>query len=135
LLLKDNEEVNLQVKRLHAMLDATTMMDPALNPGVGRGGQDPDHCQSLLGTRPIAYQPLGWSKAMVRVEKTFGTFFVPRMLMTRSKIVGKREIVPIMSTTMRGTMISMAPTTTSQSVIGLRLEATMQEGSSRSPMT
>jgi hypothetical protein len=36
LLPKDREEVNLQVKRLHTMLDATTMMDPALNPSVGR---------------------------------------------------------------------------------------------------
>jgi hypothetical protein len=36
LLPKESEEVNLQVKRLHAMLDATKMTDPYLNPGVER---------------------------------------------------------------------------------------------------
>jgi hypothetical protein len=36
LLPKDSEEVNLQVKRLHAMLDATIMTDLALNPRVER---------------------------------------------------------------------------------------------------
>jgi hypothetical protein len=36
LLPKDSEEVNLQVRQLHAMVEATTMMDPTLNPGVGR---------------------------------------------------------------------------------------------------
>jgi hypothetical protein len=40
----DSKEVNLQVKRLQAMLDATTMMDPTLNlGGGGRWGQDLDH--------------------------------------------------------------------------------------------
>jgi hypothetical protein len=38
LLPKDSEEVNLQVKRLHAMLDTATMTDPALNRGAGRRG-------------------------------------------------------------------------------------------------
>jgi hypothetical protein len=33
---KDNEEVNAQVKRLHAMLDATTMTDPILDNGDKR---------------------------------------------------------------------------------------------------
>jgi hypothetical protein len=33
----DSKEVNLQVKRLQAMLDATTMMDPTLNLGGGGG--------------------------------------------------------------------------------------------------
>jgi hypothetical protein len=36
LLPKDNEEVNLLVKQLHAMLDVTTMTDPALNPRAER---------------------------------------------------------------------------------------------------
>jgi hypothetical protein len=36
LLPKDSEKVNLQVKQLHAILDATTMTDPALNLGAGR---------------------------------------------------------------------------------------------------
>jgi hypothetical protein len=30
-LLKDNEEVNVHVKRLRPMLDATTVVDPALD--------------------------------------------------------------------------------------------------------
>jgi hypothetical protein len=38
LLPKESEEVNLQVKRLHAMLDATMMMDTTLNLGVRRRG-------------------------------------------------------------------------------------------------
>jgi hypothetical protein len=38
LLPKDSEEVNLQVKRLHAMLDAATMMDPTLNLGGRKRG-------------------------------------------------------------------------------------------------
>jgi hypothetical protein len=49
LLPNDSEEVNLQVKRLHAMLDAATMTDLALNPRGGRRGQDPDHHQSPHG--------------------------------------------------------------------------------------
>jgi hypothetical protein len=46
---KDSKEVNLQVKRLQAMHDTTTMTFTALNPGVGRRGQDPNHCQSSSG--------------------------------------------------------------------------------------
>jgi hypothetical protein len=55
LLPKDSEEVNLQVKWLHAMLDAATMMDPALNPEVGRRGQDPAHLQSPRGDSAISF--------------------------------------------------------------------------------
>jgi hypothetical protein len=36
LLPKDSEEVISQVRQLHAMLDAATMMDPTLNPRVRR---------------------------------------------------------------------------------------------------
>jgi hypothetical protein len=43
LLHKDSEEVKALVKRLHAMLDAATMTDPAFHQGGGRRGQDPDH--------------------------------------------------------------------------------------------
>jgi hypothetical protein len=43
---KDNEEVNVQVKRLQAMLDVAIMVDPVLERGDRARGQDPDHCQS-----------------------------------------------------------------------------------------
>jgi hypothetical protein len=33
---KDSEEINTQVKRLHAMLDAATMTDPTLDHGDRR---------------------------------------------------------------------------------------------------
>jgi hypothetical protein len=42
LLPKDSEEVNEQVKRLDAVLDAATMTDPTLDHGDRRRGQDPD---------------------------------------------------------------------------------------------
>jgi hypothetical protein len=42
LLAKDNKEV----KSLQAMLDAATMVDPTLDRGDGRWGQDPKHRQS-----------------------------------------------------------------------------------------
>jgi hypothetical protein len=40
---KDNEEINAQVKSLHAVLDAATIIDPSLHLGDERWGQDPDH--------------------------------------------------------------------------------------------
>jgi hypothetical protein len=43
LLPKDSEEVNEQVKHLQAMLDATTVVDMALDHGDRGQGQDPDH--------------------------------------------------------------------------------------------
>jgi hypothetical protein len=49
LLPKDSEEVNAQVKRLHAMLDVTTMTDLTLDQGDKRQDQDPDHRQSPHG--------------------------------------------------------------------------------------
>jgi hypothetical protein len=49
LLPKDSEDINAQVKCLHAMLNAPTMTDPALDQGDRRRDQDPDHRQSLHG--------------------------------------------------------------------------------------
>jgi hypothetical protein len=43
LLPKDNEEVKLEVKRIHVMLDVAMMTNLALNPGARRRGHDPDH--------------------------------------------------------------------------------------------
>jgi hypothetical protein len=43
LLPKDSKEVNAQVKRLQAMLDTSTMVDPTLAHGDRGQGQDPDH--------------------------------------------------------------------------------------------
>jgi hypothetical protein len=44
---KDNEEINAQVKRLQAMLDATIVVDPSSNMVRRDGGQYLDHRQSL----------------------------------------------------------------------------------------
>jgi hypothetical protein len=44
---KDNEEVNAHVKHLQAMLNAATMVDPALDRDDKAWGQDLDHWQSL----------------------------------------------------------------------------------------
>jgi hypothetical protein len=49
LLPKDSEEVNAQVKHLHAMLNAAIMTDPTLGQGDRRRDQDPDHRQSPHG--------------------------------------------------------------------------------------
>jgi hypothetical protein len=43
---KDNEEANVHVKRLQAMLDATTVVDPVLNHDDEAQGQDLDHRHS-----------------------------------------------------------------------------------------
>jgi hypothetical protein len=64
--------------------------------------------------------------------KTFGTFFVPRMLVAGLRTVVKIEITSIARAAMRGTMISMAPTTTSPPYVILRRKAGEREGSSRS---
>jgi hypothetical protein len=40
---KDNEEVNAHVKRLQAMLDAVTVIDPALNCDDEARGHEPNH--------------------------------------------------------------------------------------------
>jgi hypothetical protein len=40
---KDNEEVNAHVKRLQAMVDAATMVDPALDCNDEVWGHEPDH--------------------------------------------------------------------------------------------
>jgi hypothetical protein len=46
LLPEDNEEVNAQIKRLQAMLDAAIVEDPTSMCGDRRQGQDHDHCPS-----------------------------------------------------------------------------------------
>jgi hypothetical protein len=43
LLHKDSEEVNTQVKRLQAMMNAATMVDLTLDRGDGGWDQDPNH--------------------------------------------------------------------------------------------
>jgi hypothetical protein len=46
---KDNKEVNAQVKRLQAMLDAATVVDPVLDRDDKAWGHEPDHRQSPHG--------------------------------------------------------------------------------------
>jgi hypothetical protein len=43
---KDNEEVNAHVKRLQAMLDAATMVDPTLDRDDEARDHEPNHQQS-----------------------------------------------------------------------------------------
>jgi hypothetical protein len=112
------------------MLGVTTMMFPTLTQESGGEVRTPTITRAHVGTWPVAYQPLGWGTTRVRANKTFGTFFVPRMLAAGSRTVAKIEIMLSMSTTMRGTMISMVPTMTSPPGVILRLEAKMREGSS-----
>jgi hypothetical protein len=54
LLHKGSEEVAMQVRQLHAMLEATMMTNPALNQGARRRGQDPNHHR-----HPRSHSPLG----------------------------------------------------------------------------
>jgi hypothetical protein len=56
---KDNEEINTQVKSLHAVLDAATITDPTLHLGDGRWGQDPYHRQSPCGDSASSISPPG----------------------------------------------------------------------------
>jgi hypothetical protein len=70
----------------------------------------------------------------VRAEKTFETFYIPRMLTAGSRTVVKIETVSSVSAAMRRTMTSMTPTMTNPPDVVLQLEAVMQEGSSRSPV-
>jgi hypothetical protein len=107
LLPKDSEEVNAQVKRLHAMLDATIMT----NLDIHQGGEvrTPTITRARVGTRPVAYRSPWISATKIRVVRIFGTSFVPRMLAAVSRIVPKTKITPIVSTAMRGTMIIMNP--------------------------
>jgi hypothetical protein len=131
LLPEDSEDINLQVKWLHAMLNgSTTMTDPTLNLGVDR--RAPTIAKACMGTQLEAYQPPGWSTARVRAMKTFGTFFEPRMHVARSRTSTKTEIMSSASAAMIGTMICMTPTMTSMPDVVLRLEARTREESSHS---
>jgi hypothetical protein len=59
------------------------------------------------------------------MKETFGTSFVPRMHMDRSRIVAKIGTESNTRTVMRGTMIYMAPNITSPPDIILQVEAGM----------
>jgi hypothetical protein len=51
---KDNKEVNAHVKRLQALLDATTVADPVHDQEDEDWGHEDDHRRSPMGTRPAA---------------------------------------------------------------------------------
>jgi hypothetical protein len=59
LLPKDSEEINAQVRHLHAKLDAATLTYLTLHRGDERRGQDPDHCRSPHGDSTSSIWPLG----------------------------------------------------------------------------
>jgi hypothetical protein len=59
LLPKDGEEINTQVKRLHAILDMATMVDPTLDHGDRRRGQESDHRRSLHRDSASSISPPG----------------------------------------------------------------------------
>jgi hypothetical protein len=129
LLPKDSEEVNLQVKWLHAMLDAATMMDPALNPEAGRRGQDPEHRQSPHGDSAISFshspdeRGQGHAQGMLRTSSTVGTLAIG------SRTVIETMIVLRVSAVTSGTMTPMALTMTSPPDGALLREAEMKEES------
>jgi hypothetical protein len=75
-----------------------------------------------MGTRPVLYQPPGWSTTRIRVEKTFGMFYVPMTLATGLRTVAKTRTASITSIAMRGTMTSDAPTRTRLHDVILLLE-------------
>jgi hypothetical protein len=54
---KDNEEVNAHMKHLQAMLDAATVVDPALNRDDEAQGHKPDHWQSQHGDSASSLTP------------------------------------------------------------------------------
>jgi hypothetical protein len=58
LLPKDSKEVNAQVKRIQAMLDAAIVEDPVPERRDRRWGQDPNHCQSLHRDSASSITPL-----------------------------------------------------------------------------
>jgi hypothetical protein len=55
---KDNEEVNVHVKRLQAMLDATTVVDPVLDRDGKIRGHELDLRQSPHRDSAISLTPL-----------------------------------------------------------------------------
>jgi hypothetical protein len=65
-----------------------------------------------VGNQPVAYCLLQRSATRVRVERTFGTSFIPEMCVTGLRIVTKNEIALSVNVTTRGTMITMALTMT-----------------------
>jgi hypothetical protein len=85
-----------------------------------------------MGTWLVAYQPSGWSTTRVQENKTFGTFFVPRMHAVGSRTATKTGTALSARATMRRTIICMAPTKTIPLDIILRLEARMRKESSHS---
>jgi hypothetical protein len=54
---KDKEEVNAHLKRLQAMLDAATMVDPTLDCDDEARGHEPDHQQSPHEDSAISLTP------------------------------------------------------------------------------
>jgi hypothetical protein len=65
-----------------------------------------------VGNQPVAYCLLQRSATRVRVERTFGTSFIPEMCVTGLRIVTKNEIALSANVATRGTMITMALTMT-----------------------
>jgi hypothetical protein len=89
LLSKDNEEVNAQVKRLHAMLDVGIMTDPALDLGDMMRDQDPTHRQSPCRDSAISLSRTPYEHGWVR--EIFGMSSAMETLMAGLRIIAKRE--------------------------------------------
>jgi hypothetical protein len=125
---KVSEEVNAQVKSLHAMLDAATMTDPPFTNEAGGKVRTLTIARAYVGTRPATYRSLWMSVARVRVERTFGMSFIPGKHVTELRTVAKNEITPSATVAMKGTMITMALTMTSLLDVILQLEGIMNGG-------
>jgi hypothetical protein len=129
LLSKDSEEVNLQVKRLHAMLDVATMMDRTLNPGARRRGQDPDHRQSPSGDSANSLSCSLDERAQGQGAGDTQDIIHSRDAHDRIENCHRDRERAECEPVMRGTMISMAPTMTSPPNVVLRPEDIMTEES------
>jgi flagellar hook-length control protein FliK len=110
---KDNEEVNAQVKRLQAMLDAATVVDPALEGGDEERAQDLHHRQSPYGDSPAVSLPRrNTAKDDTGTTKTSVMSFMAEMHAAGLKISAKSEITSSKNSAMKGTTITMVPSTT-----------------------
>jgi hypothetical protein len=112
---KDNEEVNVHVKCLKVMLDATSMIDLVHGREDRDRGHELDHQQSPHGDSASSITPRrSTAKGMVRTTVTCGTSSTVEIHAIGSKIAAERERESVWNknSVMRGAMIIMPPTVT-----------------------
>jgi hypothetical protein len=84
------------------MLDASTMVDPALERGDGARGQDPDHYQSPCGIWPVAsLTQICAVVSEIGMTGTCATLFTTKMHTVGSKTDAKNDTTPNKNGTMK----------------------------------